>query len=143
MNVPRSTNKLKSALRSSEFIAKVYIQRAISLFTLTFISVTEREVRRGIINANDTEKHCLAYIRHIQHMDLSAVNSVRNFVDMIGNVVDTEADSLLSILREELLPAKLIDSNIARFIVDWSGDQGLDVGTHSEYLQQFCEVFDR
>lgn len=105
--------------------------------------MTEREVRRGVIDAKDTDKHCLAYVRNIRNMDLTAANSIRNFVDMTGQEVDSEAEHLLSVLRDDVLPSRLAETNVARFTVDWSGDQGLDVQTHAEYLRQFCEVFDR
>jgi len=107
------------------------------------IVVTEREVRRGIINAKDTQKHCLAYIRNIENINVSSVKFARNFIDMIGRDVDEEAESLLSILRDELLPTRLADSNIVHFTVEWSREVGLDVDTHRDYLRQFCEIFYR
>ncbi len=49
------------------------------------LSVTEREVRHGIINAPDVEEHCLAYIRHIKSMNLQVIHigikqRQRNFI---------------------------------------------------------------
>jgi len=107
------------------------------------VPVTEREVRRGIINARDPDKHCLAYIRQLENMDMTSVRVVRNFVDMVDRSVDTEAEYLLTILRDDLLPTRLPPENVVRFTVDWTGDQGLGVDTHADYLQQFCEIFYR
>ena len=48
-----------------------------------YILVTEREVRRGIINAPDVEEHCLAYLRIIKSMNLQALRYVDNILDRI------------------------------------------------------------
>ena len=63
--------------------------------------MTEREVRRGLVNAKDIEKHCLAYTRNIENINLSAIRYARNYIDMIGRDVDEEAQILLSTLRDE------------------------------------------
>ena len=65
----------------------------------------------------------------------------RNFVDITGNSVDTEAEKFLATLRDTLLPEKIAESNVGRFEVEWSGREGLDKETHTEYLTEFCENF--
>ena len=79
--------------------------------------MTEREVRHGIIEAKDTKDHCLGYLRNISNINLSALRFARNFIDMIGRDVDEEAVKLLSVLRDEILPTKLIEANVTRFEV--------------------------
>ena len=103
--------------------------------------MTEREIRRGILCAKDPENHCLAYIRTIDKVNLGSVRSAFNFVDMVSKDVDKEAATLLSVLRDELLPGSLDAANIARFGVEWSGNDGLGVDTHGEYISKFCKKF--
>ena len=103
--------------------------------------MTEREVRHGIIDAKGTKDHCLAYIRDIENINLTALRFCRNFIDMSGRDVDQEAVKLLSILRDDILPTKLPEYNFARFKVEWSGKEGIDLDSHKEYLRDFCEHF--
>ena len=49
----------------------------------SLISVTEREVRKGIIDAKDTKDHCLAYIREITGTILA-----------LGPLIQTHHDNL-------------------------------------------------
>ena len=44
--------------------------------------------------------------------------------------VDGEAQKLLKTLRDEKLPAKMPESNIVRFKVEWGGKEGIDMETH-------------
>ena len=62
-------------------------------------------------------------------------------MDITGNSVDTEAEKFLATLRDTLLPEKIAESNVGRFEVEWSGREGLDKETHTEYLTEFCENF--
>lgn len=105
------------------------------------MSVTDREVINGILNANDTQAHCLAYIRRINNLNMNMIKYARNFIDMIGKDKDTEAQKLLSTLRDVKLPQKLIKENIADFSVEWSGKEGIEKETHQEYLDEFCDHF--
>ena len=78
--------------------------------------MTEREVRHGVLYPDGamTKIHTLAYVRHIENMNLSLVRSARNFIDMVGRDLDQEAIRLLSTLRDEKLVAKMIPENIVR-----------------------------
>ncbi|KAK2159955.1 hypothetical protein LSH36_143g06023 [Paralvinella palmiformis] len=106
-----------------------------------FMSVTEREIRHGIINVDNTKDHCLAYLRQISNVNMTALRYARNFVDVIGREVDKEAERFLSILRDEHLPGKLPPNNIARFTVEWTGKTGIERETHAAYLKEFCDNF--
>lgn len=106
--------------------------------------VTEREVRRGIRDKCPTtpEHHCLAYIRHIEHMNLCDVRAARNFVHMTpDSSVDTEAEHWLSTLRDEFVPRQLSSSNVRHFTVQWKSPDGLDIISHDDYLNNFCNTF--
>ena len=98
---------------------------------------------QGILTARDTHAHCLAYIRRINNVNMSAVRCVRNFLDLSGHVTDDEALSLLTTLRDDKIPACLAAENIVRFTVEWTGSEGIDVRTHADYLEEFCERMQR
>ncbi|CAL1545368.1 unnamed protein product [Lymnaea stagnalis] len=106
-----------------------------------FMSVTEREVERGILKASGVEEHCLAYIREISNMNTTLLRIASKFVDFAARSVDNEAQKLLKVLRDERLPKKIPPTNVARFTVDWSGKEGIDEETHKDYFEKFCEHF--
>ncbi len=107
------------------------------------ISVTEREVRKGIINADGVKEHCMAYVRMINNMNLALIRFARNFIDMAARDVDHEAQKLLGTLRDDKLVSKLPPENFIRFDVEWTGKEGIDKDSHAEYLKTFCEMFYR
>ncbi|CAG0888380.1 unnamed protein product [Darwinula stevensoni] len=108
-----------------------------------FMSVTEREVIRGILNVRNTKNHCLAYVRYINNINLQNLRRASQFVDIVNRNIDTESSKLLANLRDERLPAKLESTNLQRYTVEWIGREGLDKGTHEEYLQHFITHFYR
>ena len=55
--------------------------------------------------------------------------------------LDTEAQQLMTSLREETIPQLLPAENIFRFEADWSDDGGINEREHAAYLQQFCDTF--
>ena len=55
--------------------------------------------------------------------------------------LDTEAQQLMTSLREETIPQLLPAENIFRFETDWSDDGGINERDHAAYLQQFCDTF--
>ncbi|CAG5115605.1 unnamed protein product [Candidula unifasciata] len=106
-----------------------------------FMSVTEREVERGILKASNVQEHCLAYIREINNMNTTLMRVASKFVDFAARNVDGEAQKLLRVLRDEKLPRKMPESNIARFTVEWCGREGIDEETHKDYFRTFCDHF--
>lgn len=111
----------------------------LNMFVL--FSVTEREVERGILKADDTLNHCLAYVREISNINLTLLRFASKFIDFAARNVDGEAQKFLKTLRDEKLPKRIADTNLARFVVEWGGKEGIDPETHKEYLQQFQEHF--
>ena len=117
---------------------------------MIFHTVTEREVRRGIQTVSQSRDHCVAYVRHIENMNLSASKSAQLFVDVApassagGRLeVDPEAGRLLYKLREVLLPSRLASSNIRHFDIETIDDEGIDLIRHGSYLNDFSECFYR
>ncbi|KAL3831256.1 hypothetical protein ACJMK2_023030 [Sinanodonta woodiana] len=106
-----------------------------------FMSVTEREVERGILKFHNTADHCLAYIREIENININLLKFAAKFVDFAARNVDGEAQKLLKTLRDEKLPSKMFPENLVRFSVEWSGKEGIDKDTHKEYLEKFCIHF--
>ncbi|CAF3996393.1 unnamed protein product, partial [Rotaria magnacalcarata] len=106
-------------------------------------SVTEQEVVRGILNAKDVQEHTLAFFRHIENINVSLLRHSMKFIDIAAKQVDTEAQRMLSDLRDVRVPATLPESAILRYTVQWSDDDGLNKNVHAEYLQDFIETFYR
>ncbi|CAM4872504.1 unnamed protein product [Rotaria socialis] len=106
-------------------------------------SVTEQEVVRGILNAKDVKEHTLAFFRHIENINVSLLRHSMKFIDIAAKQVDTEAQRMLSDLRDVRVPATLPESTILRYTVQWSDDDGLNKTVHAEYLQNFIETFYR
>ena len=106
-----------------------------------FIAVTEDEIAEGIALNDKRKDRCLAFIRHINNINLQHPKAWR-FIDMTADKqLDTEAQQLMTSLREETIPQLLPAENIFRFEADWSDDDGINEREHAAYLQQFCDTF--
>ncbi|XP_015761026.1 PREDICTED: uncharacterized protein LOC107340178 [Acropora digitifera] len=108
------------------------------------MSVTEDEIRRGIIAVSSPENHCFWFKRVIT--DLIQNTDDRNagkFVDkMYGetNSLDESAQNLLSNLREKDLPTALPATNVIQYDVKWTSE-GISPRAsteHAEYLEKLC-----
>ncbi|XP_045112132.1 NACHT and WD repeat domain-containing protein 2-like isoform X2 [Portunus trituberculatus] len=106
-----------------------------------FMSVTEREVIKGILAVKNTKNHALALVRYINNINLQNLRRAANFIDIVNRQIDGEAMKLLSDLRDVRLPARIESTNYDRYTVEWIGREGLAKETHGEYLQQFCTDF--
>ncbi|XP_050688331.1 NACHT and WD repeat domain-containing protein 2-like [Eriocheir sinensis] len=106
-----------------------------------FMSVTEREVIKGILSVRNTKNHTLALVRYINNINLQNLRRAANFIDIVNRQIDGEAMKLLSDLRDVRLPARIESTNYHRYSVEWIGREGLAKETHGEYLQQFCTDF--
>ena len=121
--------------------AKLFLSYDKSLYSLFFFVVTEREVEHGILKASNVVDHTLAYIREISNINVGLLRFAAKFIDFAARNVDGEAQKLLKTLRDEKLPKRLPESNTARFTVDWSGKEGIDMESHSEYIKEFTGHF--
>lgn len=108
--------------------------------------VTEEEIREGIINDKNPANHCLAFIRDIDHINLQHPKAWR-FQELIGQESDarinTETQELLNHVRNDLIPTTLPEENIHMFKTVWTDNDGINENDNQEYLQEFCDTFEK
>ena len=109
--------------------------------------MTEDEIRRGIINATEQDKHCFWFKRVITDINDNMTDSNSGkFIDKTwGNPssVDESAQQLLNKLREKDLPEALTDNNVIQYDIKWYGN-GIDPGAsqeHAQYIEKLCTDF--
>lgn len=93
------------------------------------------------MKAPNVTDHTLAYIREISNINVGLLRFAAKFIDFAARNVDGEAQKLLKTLRDEKLAKKMPESNVARFTVDWSGKEGIDMESHSDYIKEFTTHF--
>ncbi|KAH9502559.1 hypothetical protein Btru_068995 [Bulinus truncatus] len=111
-------------------------------------SVTEHEVRAGIIVPTDPNKHGLVFIRELDdfNSDNYHDSNASRYKDLINNHGEPEADlhaeSQIRSLKEEL-HSTLNPSNIVSYTVPWQpgGINPEKFTVHKEYISQFCSDF--
>ena len=110
-----------------------------------FVSVTEKEIYNGILNAKNVANNALFFVREIEDIDehygenpaLSA-----RFIDLDKHKqLDHDAQRLLDELKSTKIREKLPDENIFRFRVKWDRKKGVTYATHPEYIREFGETF--
>jgi hypothetical protein len=72
-------------------------------------------------------------VREIENINITLLRFAEKFikfVDISDRNVDGDAQKMLKTLRDDKLPAKMPDSNIARFKVEWGGKEGIDIKIH-------------
>ncbi|XP_068701494.1 protein qui-1-like [Montipora foliosa] len=112
-----------------------------------YMSVTEDEIRRGIIDAIDQEKHCFWFKRVITDInDNMGDSNTGKFVDKTWgspSSVDEPALQLLHKLKEEDLPVALPSNSVIQYNVKWHKN-GIDPGAsheHADYIEKLCTDF--
>ncbi|KAK3612217.1 hypothetical protein CHS0354_039489 [Potamilus streckersoni] len=111
-------------------------------------SVTEFEIDKGILKANDPQLHAVLYDRTFQGLtDANLVErNADKHIDVIKQSGKSEINQEIVKLRKELsarISKVLPASNIRSFLLPWKPG-GLDPEAHPEhktYLTQFCETF--
>jgi hypothetical protein len=105
--------------------------------------VTEQEVVRGLINSKNNTSHTLAFIREIRNINVKLFTHSAKFIDInfAERKVDTEAQSMLSLLRDVKVPAALPASSIIPYSIEWSDREGINKDDHASYLKDFGETF--
>jgi hypothetical protein len=86
-----------------------------------YITVTEAEIFNGILKLPDSAAdHCLCFVRIIKditsHLDH---DKAWRFIDVLSSdskSLDTEAQTILSKLRDEKIVEKLQNTNISRYV---------------------------
>ncbi|XP_045162803.2 NACHT and WD repeat domain-containing protein 2-like [Mercenaria mercenaria] len=111
-----------------------------------YMSVTEAEIFNGILKLPDSAAdHCLCFVRIIEditsHLDH---DKAWRFIDVLtsdSRSLDSEAQTILSRLRDEKIVEKLHDTNISRNTVKWSEKDGINREDHDSYLRTFKDSF--
>ena len=93
-----------------------------NLLVFIYFTVTEDEIFNGILKlSNDVADHCLCFVRIIEdltdHLDHS---KAWRFIDMLSTdskMIDSEAQLILSQLRDEKITQKLQNFNITRLAI--------------------------
>ncbi|XP_071805182.1 NACHT domain- and WD repeat-containing protein 1-like isoform X2 [Asterias amurensis] len=109
------------------------------------VSVTQDEVQHGILNApSDQKEHCLCFVRKFSDLETKGeVREASSFIDIQSGKVDTDAQALLSNLRDNEVPRVLPSTNIiVTDLGEWS-KEGVHVENkrHKEYLERFLDAF--
>ncbi|XP_078369383.1 uncharacterized protein LOC144653297 [Oculina patagonica] len=112
-----------------------------------YMSVTEDEIRRGIINASNPSKHCFWFKRVISDLQTNiGSKNAGKFMDKTwgaNSSVDETAQKFLNVFRENDLPQALPSTNIMNYDIKWS-DNGVDPSAsteHSQYIEKLCTDF--
>lgn len=102
------------------------------------ISVTEKEIVNGILQAKDANERTLCFLREIVDVREHLTDEkASKYIDLSsGAVLDTEAEKLLERLKTVRIPAALDASNIYKYDVHWSPD-GITRKNHRDYLEKF------
>ena len=121
-----------------------------SLFTKTqheryFVSVTEKEIFNGILNAKNVPNNVLLFVREIEdikeYKDIDKSFAWR-YIDVDdNNQIDESAQTLLDELKNKKILKKVPETNIFRFKVKWAQGKGVTLETHPKYIKEFGETF--
>ena len=113
-------------------------------FIFVFLTVTENEVRNGIICCKRPEKHCACFVRVLNGVD-QAVNDedISLYVDLDSKGRrDQDSKDRLDCLRFEKVREALRSINVKCFELKWEG-KGIDLelNSHEKYLKEFGKSF--
>lgn len=107
-------------------------------------SVTEDEIRVGMLQVLCPSLHCLAYFREFEGITSSVDNlSTSRYIDTKQNKLDVEAQKLLCQLKDKVV-SSLSQASVRQMSIPWTGcGVSLNDKIHEEYLHSFCsQVFD-
>jgi hypothetical protein len=98
---------------------------------------------RGILISKDNVDHTLAFIREIKNINIKLFTHSAKFIDInfAERKVDTEAQTMLSLLRDVKVPERLKASSIIPYSIDWTDNEGINKNEHAAYLKDFSETF--
>ncbi|KAK2152117.1 hypothetical protein LSH36_339g02004 [Paralvinella palmiformis] len=110
------------------------------------MSVTERELEGGILNAVETEKHCLWFRRQFtdiekapENQQLSRYTEIKSGDSLALNEVKSAFQNLIKIQ----MPSKLSANRIYNYPIHWDKEKGInpDDPKHLQYLSTLCNDF--
>ncbi|XP_061173439.1 uncharacterized protein LOC133182609 [Saccostrea echinata] len=109
------------------------------------ISVSEKEVKAGLLDIKDANKHCLWFKRNIRGIDKAESSKlVSRFTECLGPEEKIKkAKMMLSDLKEKKIPKVLSPENIYTYDIDWT-EKGIDPenSQHKEYLKKMTTDFE-
>ncbi|XP_064619858.1 NACHT and WD repeat domain-containing protein 2-like [Lineus longissimus] len=111
-----------------------------------FISVTEQEIKVGILEQSDPKSHCFCLIRNLPDIITHLKHpKAHRYIDMKPGEYhrDVEAQKLLISLRDQKISEKLPPENIINKTIFWSEDGGISKHDHKNYIQELGENFYR
>ncbi|KAL5479631.1 hypothetical protein EMCRGX_G023180 [Ephydatia muelleri] len=118
--------------------AKMSLER----FHLYNQSVTEDEIRHGILAVKSPNDHCLCYNRQIVGINKhdAAASKYTDVDPKNPNKINSMAQDCLKCLKNERIPFVLDSSNIRSYAVTWSHNTGIDtsLAEHENYLKELC-----
>ena len=96
-----------------------------------------------MIEETDNNNKCLVFRRTIKDINIKHKKAWR-FIDQNDDgTIDSEAQYLLSKLRDEEIPNSLTKENIIDFTTTWNDNEGINEKDHEEYLTEFCMAFEK
>ena len=109
-------------------------------------SVTEQEVRRGIIERSDPGNSIcvqrdIAEFVTMEGMDPAEKNIIKRFVELSNSTnlqVDEKVQDKIKVLRCELKEKHV---SIDEYVQSWAKGYGVSEETHSQYINEFGEKF--
>ena len=108
------------------------------------LAVTDDEIRHGILYDADRERQ-ICFVRNITDlMDNLDHPDAPKFIDMSDRekrIIDTEAQGLLRVLKDDRLSNWVSPDNIHHLQVKWSQSNGIDLYENQEYIIELCENF--
>ncbi|CAH1266034.1 NWD1 [Branchiostoma lanceolatum] len=104
-------------------------------------SVTEIEIKRGIMESTDANQRAAIFMRNLQNIEKHVgADAVSAYLDLMDREkLNEESQRLLEDLKVKL-PSKL--KNVHQYEVEWT-DKGVneDIESHASYLEQFSDDF--
>ncbi|OWF44316.1 NACHT domain- and WD repeat-containing protein 1-like [Mizuhopecten yessoensis] len=111
-----------------------------------YVSITEKEIQKGMLDVTNPEPSCLWFWRKIddiENIDPTKHKTLRRYIDLSGEEEYwQESRRLLHTLEETKMKSHLPAENIHQTIVQWT-DKGIDpdYAEHKKYLKTMTEDF--
>ncbi|XP_060076678.1 uncharacterized protein LOC132556312 [Ylistrum balloti] len=147
-NWQQTFEKLQLILRHAAKTAADAGKMSSSVLEEYYQSVTETEIKKGLLNVADPLGHTMVYSRSLTGLDNESVDDkdARRYIDIKDNNGKLEVDTEIASLREKLLrkiKKKLNEKSIHEYETQWISG-GVDPKAnvcHANYIESFCNNF--
>eukprot|EP00808_Paulinella_micropora_P006915 g38548.t1 len=103
------------------------------------MSVTEEEALHGVLEVNSTGRQNATFVfRRVAEGEPEITDDTKQFVDMVDQKVDQDAQNRLKALREKEISASLPPSRLRDYTLKWNKGK---IEKPAEYLRLFCDDF--